>query len=158
MAADLHQMNEEILKQVPAGFVIHEVETEQDLLDFRSVLMAGYDMPDWAAQGWVDAALNIGIRKTPWKMYLGRLDGQPVASHILMNGGGVAGVFGIATIPSARGKGIGAAITLQPLLEAREMGYRYGVLFTSEMGKLVYERIGFRLVDCHINRYFWRNG
>jgi ribosomal protein S18 acetylase RimI-like enzyme len=76
---------------------------------------------------------------------------------MLFNGAGVASVYAVATLPAARGQGIGGAITLMPLLEAREMGYRYGVLFSSEMGVSVYERIGFRLTDARVNRYLWRN-
>jgi hypothetical protein len=49
------------------------------------------------------------------------------------------------------------AITLKPLIEAQEMGYRYAVLFSSEMGIGAYERIDFRLTDSRINRYLWRN-
>jgi GNAT superfamily N-acetyltransferase len=65
----------------------------------------------------------------------------------------------VATVPAARGLGIGAAITLQPLLEARDQdGYKYAVLFSTEMGVPVYQRIGFRLTDVRINRYLWRNG
>jgi GNAT superfamily N-acetyltransferase len=63
----------------------------------------------------------------------------------------------VGTIPSARGLGIGAAITLKPLLDARAQGYRYGVLFATEMGQPVYERIGFRVVPGRINRYLWRS-
>jgi hypothetical protein len=36
------------------------------------------------------------------------------------------------------------------------MGYRYGVLFSTEMGVSVYRRIGFRPLDARINRYLWR--
>jgi ribosomal protein S18 acetylase RimI-like enzyme len=67
-------------------------------------------------------------------------------------------VYAVATLPSAQGKGIGAAITLSPLLEARDRdGYKYAVLFSTEMGVKVYQRIGFRVTDVRINRYLWRN-
>jgi GNAT superfamily N-acetyltransferase len=89
-------------------------------------------------------------------MFVGYLDGQPVATNMLFNGAGVAGVYAVATLPAARGKGIGGAITLHPLLLARATGYRYGVLFSTEMGARVYERIGFRLTGARINRYLWR--
>jgi GNAT superfamily N-acetyltransferase len=107
----------------------------------------------WAGQAWVDATLNIGIGSTPWRMFVGYLDGEPVATNMLFNGAGVASVYAVATVPTARGKGIGGTITLKPLLLARERGYRYGVLFSSEMGVSVYERIGFRLTTARINRY-----
>ena len=158
MAADLHQMNEAVLGQTPAGFTIEEVADEAALYDFKQVFLASYEIPDWAGQAWVDATLSIGIGRTPWRMYVGRLAGQPVATNMLFTGAGVASVYAVGTIPAARGLGIGAAITLHPLLEARRLGYRYGVLFSTEMGVSVYRRIGFRLLDARINRYLWRAG
>lgn len=90
---------------------------------------------------------------------LGRLNGRPIATNILFNGAGVVGVYGIAVTPAARGRGIGAAITLGPVLEERDRsGYRHAVLFSTEMGVPVYERIGFRMTDVRINRYLWRAG
>lgn len=157
MAADLHKMDETVLNTVPAGFVIEEVATEIALQDFKRVFLESYEVPDWAGQAWVDATQAIGIGKTPWKMYVGYLDGRPVATNMLFNGAGVASVYAVGTIPTARGKGIGAAITLKPLLAARDMGYRHAVLFSTEMGASVYQRIGFRVTGARINRYLWRN-
>jgi GNAT superfamily N-acetyltransferase len=157
MVADLRQMNEAVLTQTPPGFTIEEVQSEAALFDFKRVFVDSYEIPDWAGQGWVDAALKAGVGQTPWQMYVGYLNGEAVATNMLFNGGGVASVYAVATLPSARGKGIGAAITLKPLLKAREMGYRYGVLFSTEMGVRVYERIGFKLTNARINRYLWRN-
>ena len=157
MAADLQQVNEAALTQIPPGFIIEEVRDEAALLDFKRVFVESYEIPEWAGQAWVDATLKLGIGHTPWKMYVGRLNGEPVATNMLFNGGGVASVYAVATMPSARGQGIGGAITLKPLLEARDMGYRYAVLFATEMGVHTYQRIGFRLCETRINRYLWRN-
>lgn len=157
MIAELSKMNESVLTKVPDGFVIKEVTNESELYDFKKIFVETYQIPEWAGQAWVDATLKIGIRKTPWQIFVGYLDNQPVANNILFNGGGVASVYGVATLPSMQGKGIGAAITLKPLLEARDKeGYKYAVLFSSEMGIKVYERIGFRMTNLKINRYLWR--
>lgn len=156
MVADLQRMNEAALAQVPPGFAIEEVRDEAALSDFKRVLVEGYEIPEPMADGWVQAARHTGIGRSPWRMYLGRLNGQPVATNMLFNGGGVASVYGVATVPSARGQGIGGAITLKPLIEARDTGYRHAVLFSTEMGVRVYERIGFRLTDARINRFLWR--
>lgn len=158
MVAELSKMNESVLTQTPENFVIREVADESELYDFKKVFVETYEIPEWAGQAWVDATLKIGIGKTPWRLYVGYLDHAPVATNLLFNGGGVASVYAIATVPSARGKGIGGIITLKPLLETREQhGYKYAVLFSTEMGVPIYRRIGFRLTDIRINRYLWRN-
>jgi ribosomal protein S18 acetylase RimI-like enzyme len=158
MIAELAAMNEDILRQTPSSFFIKEASAEAELYDFKKVFVETYEIPEWAGQAWVDATLTIGMGKTPWKVFVGYLDREPVATNLLFNGGGVASVYAIATTPSARGKGIGAAITLKPLLDVRDReGYTYAVLFSTEMGVPVYRRIGFRMTDVRINRYLWRN-
>lgn len=157
MVADLRKMNKAALAEVPAGFTIAAVQNEADLADFKRVLIDGYEIPEMMADGWVQAALRIGIDHTPWKMYLGRLNGKPVATTMMLIDGEIAGIYGVTTIPSARRQGIGGAISLFPLLQAREMGVRYAALFSTEMAVRAYERIGFRMVNGRINRYLWRN-
>ncbi len=157
MAADLQHMDETALTAVPAGFRIEEVATEAALIDFKRVFVESYEIPDWAGQAWVDATQAIGIGKTSWRMFVGYLDDSPVATNMLYNGAGVASLYAVGVVPAARGMGIGGAITLKPLLEARDLGYRHAVLFSTEMAQSVYERIGFRLTGTRINRYLWRN-
>jgi ribosomal protein S18 acetylase RimI-like enzyme len=156
MVADLQRMNEAALAQTPPGFTIEEVRDRASLSAFKQVLVESYEMPEGMAHGWVQAAMRVGVGRTPWQLYLGRLDGRPVATHILFKGAGVAGVYGVATVPDARHQGLGGAITLQPLLDARADGYRYAVLFSTEIGIRAYERIGFRTCGARINRYLWR--
>lgn len=158
MVADLAMMNESVMTRTPDGFTIKEIGHEAELYHFKKVFVETYEIPEWAGQAWVDATLKTGIGNSPWRMFVGYLNGEPVATNILFNGSGVASVYAVATLPRAQGKGIGAAITLKPLLEARDReGYNYAVLFSTEMGVRVYERIGFRLTDVRINRYLWRN-
>ena len=153
MAANLHALNENI--PMPDGFRIVLAPDQQALEDWRDVFCTSYGIPLWAGQAWVDATMRVGVDQAPWKLYVGYLNDKPVATNILFNGAGVSGVYGVGTIPETRGKGIGAAITLHPLLDARKQGYQYGVLFSTEMGYRVYERLGFRDVNCKIGRYLW---
>jgi GNAT superfamily N-acetyltransferase len=157
MVADLRQMNQAERTQVPAGLTIEAVQDEIALDAFKQVIIEGHAIPEGMAHGWVQAALTFGIGHTPWQMYVGKLNGKPVATQILFKGAGVAGVYAVTTVPTARGKGIGTAITLQPLLKAYEQGYRYAVLLSTEMALRIYKRIGFRDCGIRMNRYLWIN-
>lgn len=156
MGVDLHALPEAVT--LPEGLMIRKADTPQMLADWRDVFVATFEVPQWAGQAWMDATLAAGIEQAHWTLYVGYLNGQPVATNILVNGGGAAGLFGVGTLPAARGRGIGTAITLQPLLDARAQGYHAGVLFATEMGHPVYQKMGFRDVPCKIGRYLWING
>jgi GNAT superfamily N-acetyltransferase len=93
--------------------------------------------------------------KLPYRSYLAYLDDQPVATSELFLGAGVAAIVWVGTVPSARRQGIGAAITLAPLLEARRLGYRIGSLMASPLGYLVYRQLGFQEY-CRFPVYVWQ--
>jgi hypothetical protein len=58
----------------------------------------------------------------------------------------VAGIYHVGVVPGARNKGIGKAVTLAACLYARERGYRYAVLNSTEIGKRTYWKLGFHSV------------
>ena len=90
----------------------------------------------------------------PWRHYLGWLDDEAVATASIYLGAGVAGVYFVMTVPEARRRGIGAAITRAALQEARATGVQYGVLESSPAGRSVYAGLGFREY-CTIDLYEW---
>ena len=75
--------------------------------------------------------------------YLGRLAGRPVAAATAVYSGGVVSLWGIGTLPEARGGGIGRALTLHACLEASRRGYRVATLHATPSGEPVYRRLGF---------------
>jgi GNAT superfamily N-acetyltransferase len=158
MAAVLSDLRFDLMTAVPPGYTQELVHDAAGLADFKEAFVTGFEVPDWAGQAWVDATRAFGIGATPWQMYVGRLDGRPVASNMLFIGAGVAGVFGVATLPEARSRGIGAAITLAAYADARDQGLHHGVLFGTELGAPVYRRIGFRDVGVGMSRYLWQSG
>jgi ribosomal protein S18 acetylase RimI-like enzyme len=85
-----------------------------------------------------------GVSVPHTRTYLALLDGQPVATSQLLLPAGVAGIYNVTCLPEARGQGIGAAVTLAPLVEARRRGYGVAVLQASDLGYSVYRRLGFR--------------
>jgi GNAT superfamily N-acetyltransferase len=100
-----------------------------------------------------DAYTRMGLGNDfPWRYYLGRLDGKPVATSKLFRGEGTAAVHHVVTVHGARRQGIGTAMALRVLHEASAMGYRVGVLTSSPEGIGSYRRIGFREY-CWFRRY-----
>jgi GNAT superfamily N-acetyltransferase len=150
MALDLNILKEE---NPSDGLNILQAVDQVTLNDWRDVFAAAFEMPLSGGQAWVDATLSAGGANAPWKMYVGYLDKKPVATSMLFNGAGVAGIYAIGTLPEIRRKGFGSAITLKPLLDARRQGYRYAVLFATRLGYPVYEQLGFREVPCKIGIY-----
>lgn len=149
MAVDLKD-----LKSSPtvAGLEIRAVQDEDALHTWVDVFTPGYGLPiEWKHvifETWRRLGLDLPIRN-----YIGYLHGKPVSTSCLFLGGGVAGIYSVATLTEARGKGIGAALTLQPLLEAREMGYRIGTLQSSDMGYNIYKNLGFHHL-CQIECFY----
>lgn len=148
MIADLHTLNEDI--RVPDSFSINQAIELKTLEQWRDVFAESFQAPADAGQAWVDATMKGGQGQAPLKMYVGYLNEKPVATSILFNGAGVSGIYGVGTLPEARGQGIGSAMTLKPLLDARNQGFNYAVLFSSRMGYPVYQRLGFREVKSKI--------
>ena len=88
-------------------------------------------------------AMGIG-HGFPLHHLLGRLDGAPVATATLLPAAGIGGIYDVSTVPEARRRGIGMAMTLAALREARRLGYEIVFLQPSAMGRPLYERIGFQ--------------
>jgi ribosomal protein S18 acetylase RimI-like enzyme len=154
MAVRLDELMTDI--PTPDGFRIVEADDQQTLEDWRDAFCAAFEIHPMFGQAWVDGTLAAGGSLARWRMYVGYWNDKPVATNILMKGAGVAGLYGVGTTAEARRKGIGAAITLKPLLDARAEGYQYGALFATEMGAPLYERLGFHFVPIRIGRYVWR--
>ena len=150
MAADLQALNKPI--QTVDGLEVRALADEESLHTWTHIFTSGYGLPsDWETSIY-DLWMKLGLG-FPMRNYLGYLNGEPVSCSTVFFGGGVAGIYCVATLPEARGKGIGAALTLRPLQDAHEMGYRIGILQSSEMGFNVYKRLGFRHL-CQIENFY----
>jgi GNAT superfamily N-acetyltransferase len=154
MAIELSALPEEA--QVPEDLEIERVRDEEALAAWSDSLARGFGEGPLEAE-WVEEMYRrLGLGDDgPWRHFLGRLGGAPVATSTLFVGAGVAGIYFVSTVEQARRRGIGAALTLAPLRAAREMGYAVGVLGSSEMGYPVYRRLGFQEY-CRIGLYEWR--
>jgi GNAT superfamily N-acetyltransferase len=152
MALDLTAMNEHVLA-IPE-LTIETVTNARGLREWIEVWGCG--APESARQCWWDVYSALGLAdEEPWRYYLARWNGEPVAVVKLYYDAGIVCVHHVVTIPSMRRRGIGTAIVVHALREARDRGYRVAVLTSSELGFNAYREIGFRTY-CAVSRYRWR--
>jgi GNAT superfamily N-acetyltransferase len=151
MAVDLLELYEK--KYSPPTLMIERVSGTKSLEQFVGVSIISYGLPQSCESNCFDLFYELGF-DLPLMNYVGYLDGKPVAAAELFLGAGVAGIYWVSTLPEARGQGIGAAITLTALREARNLGYRIGILHATRMGFEVYRRLGFQEY-CRLSNYMW---
>lgn len=79
--------------------------------------------------------------------YVARLSGA-VAGHITLyitrGKSGIAGLYDLGVVPSARRQGIGTALTVAACKHARSLGVRYVTLDPTSEGLPVYRKVGFK--------------
>ena len=128
-----------------AGVAIDLALSEDALDEAAHVSAAGFGMPDEAGDLVAEICRRMSAHPDgPGRYFVARLAGRPVATSIGVLDGDTVGVYMVATLPEARGRGIGRAITLATLLDGRDRGARIGVLEASTMGHPVYAKLGFR--------------
>lgn len=84
-----------------------------------------------------------------WTRFIARWQGKIVAhSVVFLSSGplGAAGIYHVGVVPRARRMGIGKAVTLAACLYARDKGYRYAVLNSTDAGRRTYQCLGFETV------------
>ncbi len=142
MAADLHALNEDI--PLPTGLTIDRVGDAEVLGEYVEVARAGFGMPEFTTGVLFEALGALGLtEENPFGHYVGRVGGEALATASLSLTAGVAGIFNVVTLPRARRRGIGTALALAALRDARKRGCRIGILQSSAMAVSVYHRLGF---------------
>ncbi|MFG0314922.1 MAG: GNAT family N-acetyltransferase [Phycisphaerales bacterium] len=128
---------------LPDGYVFREIPLEEDAA-WSEAVSTGYGLP-------LELGSLFGVKIASERCEAGvarhfavEHEGELVATSMLYLHDGLAGIYGVATKPEHRGKGLAAHLTAEPLRMAWGLGYRAGLLQASAMGAPVYARIGFR--------------
>ncbi len=83
--------------------------------------------------------------------YIGYLNHQAAATAIFIQRDDVVDIHWVGTLPEFRNQGLGRAITLYPLHELKK-SVNTAILYASEMGKPMYEKMGFSVVgECEVH-------
>lgn len=119
----------------PAELRIATVRTPGELADFRQVLVDGYPLADGTG-----AFVALDAVQDVLTLFVGYVDGQPVSVAGSAAQHGVLEIDWVATLPTHRGRGYGAALTAAAVGVAPDLP---AVLIASDDGRRVYERMGF---------------
>ncbi|GEL17268.1 GNAT family N-acetyltransferase [Pseudonocardia asaccharolytica] len=118
---------------------VREVHDADGLALAERVLVEGYPMPELEPLQPGDL-LGPALLQADTRVWLAWLEGSPVAVAAAHSHGGITLVEYVATLPVARGRGAGAAVTWAATLADPEAP---AVLIASDDGRPVYERMGY---------------
>lgn len=75
--------------------------------------------------------------------YVAYADGEPASAVVVLPVDGDAGIFDVATVPEARGRGLAARLMLRALWDAREEGCDISTLQATKLGEPIYAQLGY---------------
>lgn len=131
---------------LPAGYALERTDAGEAALAWTDAMASGYGLPRGLARLLSPETLGADMTDDAAVQCFGIRDAQRrlVCTSMLYLADGMAGIYCVATVPDARGQGLGAHATAEPLRRAHALGYRVGVLQSSEAGHGVYRRLGFQ--------------
>ncbi len=154
MAADLTTLDLDV--PLPADVTIRQLTCAEEMNDWIDVVATTYETPPDEALLWRDAFEQCGFGDdVAWAHFVADRGGEAVATTSVLVENGLAGVYMVATLPQARGRGIGAAVTREAMRFARDRGAKAAALQSSDLGLGVYRNLGF-VEYCNLRLYDWR--
>lgn len=151
MAIDINGFSKDI--QSPPDIKIAEAGDAQALKVWSKTSGTAFSVPEEVLGNMQNLYTDIGLKNQDKLFYYtGFKNGVPAATTLLYKDGDIAGLYLVGTLPEARGGGIATAMVVHALKEAAFMGCSTAILQASEMGKFVYDKIGFKEY-CTIDIY-----
>lgn len=119
---------------------------DDDRDETNRILAVSFDAAKELFDGICDGLWTID--EVSW--YVGRVGGAIVSTAVGFTADGATGIFNVATPPQHRGRGYGAALTARAVRDGFDAGSEFAFLQSSEMGRSVYHRLGFRNVEEYV--------
>ena len=132
----------------PRADVDSIVELDGDALDLLPRVAEAFALGNELPRGVYDALVGRRMVEQPGAAVYASLAGGAVTSvGIRLQVPGAVGVFGIATPPEHRRRGLGRAVTARILADGVREGATMAFLGASPMGFGIYQRLGFRVAE-----------
>ncbi|MEX0325388.1 MAG: GNAT family N-acetyltransferase [Puniceicoccaceae bacterium] len=139
--------------EIPEGFSVGSLAegvdvrhaSDEDALAIAVALLAeGYPIPFEVSEFFM-RGIHLEGEQSNGSManFIATVDGEPAACSSVCIEDGVAGIYCVATLEKARGRGLGTAITRAAVEYGRKHGANHALLHATEMGEPIYQKIGF---------------
>ena len=131
----------------PSALTVRRVGAPSEWDDYFDVLCAGFGVEPRD----VAPLLVPEMYDTAWTAaFLGFDGSEPVATSLAFVAGTTGGVYNVATRPGHRRRGYGEAMTWAAAMWGLDHGAEVSVLQASQMGRPIYERMGYRCVVPYV--------
>ncbi|MTI40544.1 N-acetyltransferase [Fulvivirga lutimaris] len=122
------------------------VSDSEVLSDYANIIAANWSPPDKNVNAYYENTSEYYLQNPDGVKLLVYYDGgTPLATvELFPSDNSTIGIYGLATLEDARGKGIGSALMTKCLNMAKKSGYKKVVLQASEDGIGIYKKLGFQ--------------
>jgi len=127
----------------PQDVEVRRLSKVDDAGDFWKVATASYADIGFPPEIFAFYTENAGLLADNAAVFIAYLEGAPVAIAATYVSQGVAGIYWVGTLKSARGMGLARKLTETAVRAGMEMGGEIASLQASPMGKPIYEAMGF---------------
>lgn len=143
------------LPGIGKNVTIATIASEPAAREWCDVLCTTFSFAQDVRDGYLPFAISTAAKPdAPIRNYALWENGEMVATSTLVFRESVAGIYNVATLPQARHKGFGAAVTAQALRDGRELGATFAVLQSTDAGIPVYRKLGFD-ERCPVDLFTW---
>ncbi len=150
--ADLTELSDAPV--MPSNFHIEQVHDDRMMAEWVRISEAGFENNDLGC--FYDAYARHGYDEDAFSLhYTGYLDDVPVTSGTLLDAGGGATTYDLSTPPEFRGQGFGGAMTYELMRLTRERGYKDTWIWSSDMAKSLYQKLGYVEADFGLREHKW---
>lgn len=125
------------LPPAPPGLRIERVQTIDQLHAAEAIIGNGFEFGEFAPGSIFGPGL---LAEERWRAWIGLEGDRPVSAAAVYSAAGINNVSFVATIPEAERRGYGTALTWQATLADPALP---SLLFASDPGRPVYERMGY---------------
>ncbi len=132
---------------LPPGFGIRRVKTNEDIKDFIFVIKDAFDKPDEVGERMFSKKATLFASNVmSFLIYKGN---KPISAAMTVVSEDVSGIYYVGTIESGRGLGLGSYIVQESTNAGFDAGSPVVILQASAAGERVYTKLGYEKITYY---------